>query len=152
MKRICERSVSNRDNDTEKEVKFTNNKFLRASPSRLQEKVTRVAKERANESKKRWAVKKHSEILEKKGIELGVEHQDLLFPKNLKELGNKFFDKEQVSKDDLSRYLWEESCTHAHTTKQSGRQSVSTCMVLFYYLFCQYFTKKNYSAVIPQFT
>ena len=65
-------------------------------------------------------MKKHTEIIEKNGIELGIEHQDILFPKNLKELGNKFFDKEQVSKNDLSRYLWEESCTYAHTTKQSG--------------------------------
>ena len=85
---------------------------------------------------KKWTVKKYAEIIEKNGIELVIEHQDLLFPENLKELGNIFFDKEQISKDDLSRYLWGESCIHAHTTKQSGRQSVSICMVLFYILLC----------------
>ena len=60
LKRICERSVKNRDDDTEKDVKFTNDRFLQGSPSRQQGKVTRVAKERSNESKKRWAVKKHT--------------------------------------------------------------------------------------------
>ena len=52
LKRICERSVKNRDDDTEKDVKFTNDRFLQGSPSRQQGKVTRFAKERSNESKK----------------------------------------------------------------------------------------------------
>ena len=91
LKRSCERSIKKRDDDTEKEVKATNDKYLQKSPSRQQGENTRVAKEISNESKKRWAVKKHAEIIEKNGIELGIEHQDLLFPKILKELGNIFF-------------------------------------------------------------
>ena len=60
--------MKNRDDNTEKDVKLTNNKYLQASPSLLQEKITRVAKERSNKSKCRWAVKKYAEILEKHGI------------------------------------------------------------------------------------
>ena len=61
---------------------------------------------------------------------------ELMFPSNLEELGEIFFDKEKIEADDLARYLFRESCSHARTSRLSGKKSVS---ILCIFIFIEYF-------------
>ena len=59
-----------------------------------------------------------------------------MFPSNLEELGEMVFDKEKIESYDLARYLFRESCSHARTSRLSGKKSVST---LYLFTFIIYF-------------
>ena len=47
---------------------------------------------------------------------------ELIFPSNLEELGENFFDKEKIEADDLAQYLFRESCSHARTSRLSEKK------------------------------
>ena len=67
----------------------------------------------------------HKNILEKSGIASDFDHE-LMFPSNLEELGENFFDKEKIKADDLDRYL---------SSRLSGKTSVS---ILYLFIFIEY--------------
>ena len=80
-------------------------------------------------------MKKHAEIIEKNGIKLGIEHQDLIFSKNLKELGNNFFS----IKNKYQRMTCLDTCgkSHAHMRiQQNNLEDKVLVSVLFYFICC----------------
>ena len=63
--------------------------------------------------------------MKKDGLHIDNIRHDLLFPKNIEELGQKFFTDKKVSQDHLARYLFQESCQHTRTARISGKMGVS---------------------------
>ena len=61
----------------------------------------------------------HQKKLKEKGIMRKFDHE-LMFPSNLEEIGQQYFDKEKVDSYDLARYLFRESCAHTRITRLSG--------------------------------
>ena len=62
-------------------------------------------------------------VTEKEGINLVGANLGEVFPSNLQELANKFFDREKISQDNLARYLFQESFIQARTAIKSGNKS-----------------------------
>ena len=67
------------------------------------------------------AKRAHQKHLKEKGVMCKFDHE-LMFPSNLEELGQQYFDKEKVEPDDFARYLFRESCAHTRTTRLSGKK------------------------------
>ena len=68
-----------------------------------------MAKERVDETNRRNQNKiRHKKHLELKGMSYEFDSESL-FPPNLKELGETFFNEKKVSQNNMMRYLWAES-------------------------------------------
>ena len=85
----------------------------------------------------------HQSNLKEKGIMCKFDHE-LMFPSNLKELGQQYFNEGKVNSDDLARYLFCESCTHARTTRLSGKNiSYFNCDHMLLLFYQRYFIAKQ---------
>ena len=73
----------------------------------------------------------HKKILEKSGVVSDFDHE-LMFPSNLEELEGVFFDKEKIEADDLARYLFRESCSHARTSRLSEKKCKHFIFIYFH--------------------
>ena len=104
----------------------TNNKFLCNSPSLLSHKVDRLAQSAKYETKKRSKAKAKvilKMVTEKEGISLSGANLEEVFPSNLQDLADKYFDKEKITQDNLARYLFRESFIQARTAIKSGNRA-----------------------------
>ena len=104
----------------------TNNKYLCNSPLLLSHKVDRLAQSAKNETIKRSKAKAKvilKMVTDKEGINLSGANLEEVFPSNLQDLANKFFDKEKITQDKLARYLFHESFIQARTAIKSGNKS-----------------------------
>ena len=100
----------------------TRNDITLCSPTLAQNKLEMYSNElkvhRDKTSREKLA---HQNNLKEKGIICKFDHE-LMFPSNLEELGQQYFDKEKVESDDLARYLFREPCAHARTTRLSCKK------------------------------
>ena len=104
----------------------TNNNYLCNSPSLLCHKVNRLTQNAKRQVKKQSKAKVKAILkrtTERNGILLSTANLEEVFPPNLKDLANKFSDKEKISQDNLARYLFRESFVQARTVIKSGDRS-----------------------------
>ena len=121
--------------EASKKVNFRHDIAL-SSPTLAQNKMEMLSQNiRLDTMKKARAKFIHKKILEKSGVVSDFDHE-LIFPSNLEELGENFFDKEKIEADDLARYLFRESCSHARTSRLSEKKSVS---IVYLFIFIEYF-------------
>ena len=61
---------------------------------------------------------------------------ELMFPSYLEELGEYFFNKENIDTDDRDQYLFRKSCIHARTSHLSDKKCVRFLILnLLYFYF-----------------
>ena len=118
LQEICSNSVQKK----ELSLVGTKNTYLNSSPSNMLEKVTKSASEKHKCDKKlhyyRKSIKSH---LKKQGRSFNF-NEDLLFPPNLKELGEKYFEDKKVSQGHIGRHLFAESLENIKIGRISGNR------------------------------
>ena len=83
-----------------------------------------MAKERVDETNRRNQNKiRHKKHLELQGMSYKFDSESI-FPSNLKELGEKFFNEKKVLQDNMMRYLWAKSCENARINKFVHKNAV----------------------------
>ena len=105
----------------------TNNKLIYHSPSLIRYKVDHptqnTKREIVNHSKAKANMILKA-VTDKEGVNLSGINIEKLFPENLQEVGNKFFDKEKILQDNLARYLSQESFIQERTAAKVGTTHV----------------------------
>ena len=121
VKKLCINTLSKVESS---KLLKTRNDVVLSSPSRSKaalDSYASVIRKKRNLMDK--AKRKHEKMIKERGVTCDFD-QELLFPENLEELGEKFFTEKKISQDDLARYLWRESCTHARTARLHGKSHV----------------------------
>ena len=62
-------------------------------------------------------------MTDKEGVNLSGANLEEVFPENLQDLANKYFNKEKISQDNLARYLFHESFFQSRTVIKSGNKA-----------------------------
>ena len=110
LKRMCKSSFKMRNLEI---IKSRTRNDVLTTPTLQYLKIEQMAKERVDETNRRNQNKiRHKKHLELQGMSYKFDSESL-FPPNLKELGEKFFNEKKVSQDNMMRYLWAESCENA---------------------------------------